>query len=413
VAERETPPRAQGWARRWRPPRADVALAAGLAVVSVLFGPAYSLWDPTYPDDTLVTDVVVVVALTAPVAWRRVHPGAALAVVTAGYVGGVVAPFLGFGWVSGDGLLALIVVAFTAIVEGTPRLRVAAVVVLYSWGAIQFAPLPGLDPVIDIPSVLFTVVVVALVVAAADAVRNRGMLAAANAERADQAERLRVLDARAAIRDERVRIGRDLHDVVANRLSAVTMRLTAARHVQGRPDVATERQVLDEVGREVETALAELRSVVGVLRASEDGDGAGTAVPSLADVPALAEDLRRAGAEVVVTERGPRHPLPRTVDVAAYRILQEALVNVTRHADPPRATVLIEHGDDRLLLRVDDDGAAPAGPEAAAPAGPPGYGLTGMRERAALCGGTAAAGPRPGGGWTVTACLPTRDRGAP
>jgi signal transduction histidine kinase len=354
----------------------------------------------------------VIVVITALVFWaavmrRRSRPVAALLIVGLGY--GAVYGFmlLEVGTVPWMAQAGIWVIAFGTIAEGTARLRRAAFALLAipvtldisfsMWAMLTDNAVEPLSIAYSLAAFGFFPVAV---VVAAEAVRGRALLAAAEADRADQAERLRELDARAVAHDERLRLARELHDVVANRLSAVAMRITAADHVRTYTRTV-ENETLVEIGQEVSTALRELRSVLGTLRDDRPVDAAAPP-PSLGDVDGLVEQVRRAGAVVEFSIRGEARPLPAMVDLTAYRIVQEALTNVVRHARPARATVRIEYHDDRVRLLVDDQGAHRDSP----PITPPGHGILGMRERAALCGGWAAVGPRPDRGWRVEAVLP-------
>jgi signal transduction histidine kinase len=374
-----------------------------VAVVTAAIDLGDLLWDG-YTTGWLVVITIAAPALAVSLAWRRRRPSAALAVAGLGY--GVVwaISLWEFRMPSAMAQAAVWVVAFSAIAEGTVRLRLTGIallgayVVMVTYASIRMSGTGAYAPAMlayDAVSVSFIPVVV---VAAADAVRGRVQLATAQA---DQAERLRELDARAAAHDERLRLARELHDVVANRLSAVAMRITAAGHVHGPPHTP-ESEALAEIGQEVDSALGELRSVLGTLRDDQAAVDA-AALPSLHHLETLAEQVRRTGAQVAIEISGKPCQLSSMVDLAAYRIVQEALANVTRHAYPPHATVSLDYGPDSLRIRIDDDGADQTGRHFAQP---PGHGIIGIRERAVLCGGRAAAGPRPGGGWSVEATLP-------
>jgi len=352
------------------------------------------------------------VTLGVSLVCRRGRPAVALAVAGSGYL----VVWTGFVLLPGPMLLpttaqaAVWVAAFSLIAEGTDRMQVAAVAVLSGcvglealenvlWAGAGAAPVT-----MGLLSAVTSTFVPLVLCAAAFAVRGRIQVATAQAS---QAERLRELDARSAAHDERLRLARDLHDVVANRLSAVAMRITAAGHVRGGA-VTPEGEILDEIGKEIDSALDELRSMLGTLR-SDRSEAATAPPPSLADVAELA---RGSGAEVEVVVEGVPVPLPSVLDLTAYRVLQEALANVTRHARPARATVTVGYGADGVRLRVDDEGTGggtgggPKGGPGGGPSAPVGHGIIGMRERAALCGGRVTAGMRPGGGWTVEAFLP-------
>ncbi|QOV33119.1 hypothetical protein IM697_22910 [Streptomyces ferrugineus] len=380
-----------------------------MAVVTAVIDLGELLWFG-YSTGWLLVTLVTAVALAASLALRRRRPGAALAVAALGYAVAWVISWSEPRPLPAMAQAALWVAVFSAIAEGTSRLRLTAIAMLGMCVAMEaFEGIRMSDTyaagrpellVYDTVSVSFVPVVV---VAIAETVRGRIRLAT---EQADQAERLRQLDARAAVRDERLRLARELHDVVANRLSAVTMRITAAGHVRGR-DSTAESVALAEIGHEIGTALGELRSVLGTLRDDEDGIGAATP-PSLRDVGLLAEEARRAGALVDIVISGDPYPLPSMVDLASYRIVQEALTNVARHAFPPQATVRLDYGSDQLRVRIEDEGVLQPG----SPSGSSGHGIIGIRERAALCGGWASAGPRPGGGWGVEAALPVKKDGS-
>ncbi|MGW4202483.1 sensor histidine kinase [Streptomyces sp. NPDC004726] len=385
-------------------PRAIAPTAAAVIIVTAGIDLGELIWGGVTTGWLLVTAVTTVVS-SVSMLWRRTRPGAALTVACLGYAVAWVICLSQPRPLPAMVQAAVWVTAFGAVATGTERWRHTALAALgmcvaadaYAHIAVgwrlSFAP----------AGVVYTIVnfsfIPVVVVAAADAVRGRVALATA---RAEQADRLRELDARGAAHDERLRLARELHDVVANRLSAVAMRITAVGHVNGTRRTP-EGRALTEIGSEIDSALTELRSVLGTLR--DDEHGADTPdTHSLNQLPGLAESARRAGAEVEVTISGEPRPLPSLIDLAAYRIIQEALANVTRHACPPRATVTLDYRDTALHLRVDDDGAAPGGPSTEVR----GHGIIGIRERAALCGGRATAGPRPGGGWRVDAVLPCR-----
>jgi signal transduction histidine kinase len=218
-------------------------------------------------------------------------------------------------------------------------------------------------------------------------------------QRARQLEREQELAARVAVADERSRIARELHDVVAHSVSLMVIQAGAARRLVGRqPDGAADTlQTVEDGGRE---ALRELRRMLGLLTA-RDGDEPGGDQPGLDQVPALAERMRAAGLPVDLRIEGPRRELSPGLDLAAYRIVQEALTNVLKHARGARTDVLVQFSDGELRLEVVD-----AGGQAAADATGAGRGLVGMRERAAAYGGVLEAAPRPGGGFAVRARLP-------
>ncbi|MEU2566349.1 sensor histidine kinase [Streptomyces althioticus] len=238
------------------------------------------------------------------------------------------------------------------------------------------------------------------------AVRTRRAYLAAVEERARRAEESRELEARRRVAEERVRIARELHDLVAHQITLANAQATVAAHFfDSRPEQT--RVSLRELVETTGHALDELRATVGLLRQTGDGDAAASEgpAPGLARLPDLLESFRRAGLEVAVREEGRARSLSPGADLTAYRIVQEALTNVTKHAAGRGARVGLDWGGGRLTVTVSDDGGAPAGPPALSDR-PPGYGLIGMRERAAAVGGELTAGPRPEGGFLVTARLP-------
>jgi signal transduction histidine kinase len=223
--------------------------------------------------------------------------------------------------------------------------------------------------------------------------------------RAAQLVRERDLLAQQAVAEERVRIARELHDVVAHHLSLITVQAGALQTQlnAGEPAYAT-AQVIARSGRQ---AMDEMRRMLGVLRLGDGSVSPGHAPqPGVADIPGLIEQARAAGVETTLRVEGDAQPLPPAIDLSAYRIVQEALTNVLRHAGPVRCTVQLRYGTDALEVRITDDGRIAA--DAVAHAG---HGLIGMRERVALFGGQLFAGAVPDGGWAVQATLPLH-RGA-
>jgi len=219
-------------------------------------------------------------------------------------------------------------------------------------------------------------------------------------ERAERLEREREEKALLAAAEERTRIARELHDVVAHRVSMMVVQAEAGPVVVER-EPATAAQAFDSIGAIGRQALAEMRRLLGVLRSDDDRSGPSLGPqPGLDQLPALVEQAREAGLEARLEVQGEPRPLPPGMDLSAYRIVQEALTNAVRHAGPSTARVLIRYGDADLRLEVRDDGLGPRAGNGA------GHGLIGMRERVNLFGGELDAGPRPDGGFAVAARLP-------
>jgi signal transduction histidine kinase len=304
---------------------------------------------------------------------------------------------------------------------------------------------------------LLPAVVMALAIMLGDAVRSRRVLALQTAEKLRLAGQERDAEAARAVAEERLRIARELHDTVAHSMATITVQAGSALHVlaEGQPgDPATAGQqaapqvhdALIAIRDTSKGVLTDIRVTLGQLRGGSGEAAAGQARQAGLDrLEALSEAVRAAGAAVSVTVEGERLPLPPGTDHAAYRILQESLTNVLRHAGPDAsATVRLSFAPGLLTIEVTDDGTAPAAgngsvpgaldgsaPEGRAPAasalndaapegsgpygGPPpgaGHGLTGMAERAAAVGGRLSARPRPDGGFEVTAWLPLTPAGA-
>jgi signal transduction histidine kinase len=205
--------------------------------------------------------------------------------------------------------------------------------------------------------------------------------------------------ARAAVGEERTRIARELHDVVAHAIGVIVLQARGARHsLQSEPEDA--RAAIDTIESTAAAALVEMRRLLGVLRANDE-EVALRPQPSLSQVETLASKVREAGLPVEVSIAGLPRELPAGVDLSAYRIVQEALTNALKHAGPARARVLIRYGEGHIEVEVTDDGAGATNGD-----GRGRHGLLGMQERVALYGGELETGPRDGGGFAVRARLP-------
>jgi signal transduction histidine kinase len=224
-------------------------------------------------------------------------------------------------------------------------------------------------------------------------------------ERAQRAEGERETRARSAVAEERQRIARELHDVVAHSISVMTVQAGGVRRLL-LPDQTREREALETIEETGREALAEMRRMLGILRQPTD-EPALAPQPSMASLGALVEHVREAGLPVAYRIEGEPQPLPPGVELSAYRIVQEALTNALKYAGPARAEVSISYGRDALEIEIVNDGRVDGDGEGT------GHGLIGMRERVAVFGGTLEAGPRPGAdGFVVKARLPVRDAGA-
>jgi signal transduction histidine kinase len=239
----------------------------------------------------------------------------------------------------------------------------------------------------------FTVIALVVMLLVRQGIRGRD-------RRAEIAERERELVAREAVVEERARIARELHDVIAHNVSMMVVQAGAERRVLDGANGSTREvlQTIEQIGR---GALTEMRRLVGMLRS--DGEDPLAPQPGLDDVATLVGQVREAGLPVQLTVEGERRDLPAGIELSAYRIVQEALTNALKHAGDAHAQVSIRYGADSLELEVLDDGGPGSGATERAGGG---HGLVGMRERVALYGGRFDASRRPGGGFAVRAKLP-------
>jgi len=249
-------------------------------------------------------------------------------------------------------------------------------------------------------------VVLALAIMLGDAVRSRRALAAETAERLRVAHEEREAETARRVAEERLRIARDLHDTVAHSMATITVQAGSALHVLGDRDDKI-RGALTAIRETSKHALREMRATLGQLREGPPDDGVPVPRGGLDRLPALRDAVIAAGAPVTITVEGEQRPLPPAVDEVAYRILQESLTNVLRHAGPTaRATVRLCYEPTALGISVIDDGPGAAAGTAEGDGLGTHHGLTGMAERAAAVGGEVTAGPRGDGGFEVSARLP-------
>ncbi len=333
---------------------------------------------------------LLIVAIGISLAFRRRRPMAVLAVCTVCLVTYTLRDYPG-----GPVYLALIIVFYT--LATTRGWRPVVGPVLLSIGAVLVSSLASYDSKviwIHISFIGWTSAAVFL----GDASLNRRNYLAGLEQRARDLEESREEEARRRVAEERLRIARDLHDVIAHGIATIHMQSGVAAHVLDRHPEAAGPALLaiKDVSKQT---LAELRATLHLLR---EGDEAAPLAPTpgLERLEALIETTRQAGLPVAVTVSGEPAPLPPAVDVTVYRIVQESLTNVMRHASAARAEVAVVHAPDHVEIDIVDDGRGAATDPA------PGHGITGMRERAEMIGGCLEAGPRPGGGFRVRATLP-------
>jgi signal transduction histidine kinase len=277
--------------------------------------------------------------------------------------------------------------------------RVGLAIVLASAASIAYNT-PSATP----GEYVFTPVLFAIGWLAGFALRERSAQAAAAEERALAAEREREAAARVAVAEERARIARELHDVVAHAVSVMTLQVGAVRH-RLPETLGDDRDALRGVEQAGRAALTEMRRLLGALR--DDGEDAELSPqPGLAGLDALAAEVGRAGLPVRLLVEGEAFPLPRAIDLSAYRIVQEGLTNALKHASAAQADVTVRYGSRGVQLEVRDDGAGPAASDGL------GHGLVGIRERVKIYGGEMSAGAAPGGGFVLSARLPVEGAAA-
>ena len=384
---------------RWRPPTAvqDVILAVFIGVMQVQA--TLRIAQDRGVELTEVDHGVMGALLFGSgliLAVRRRFPVAVFCVTGAVSLG-----YYGAGFPDGPGWLSLFVAAYslTAHGEGTRPLRIATI----GLGVLSIAWLltADLDAAGQTGWLFFRIGTAVMATTLGESVRVRRVLAAQAQERAERAERTREQEARRRVDAERLRIAREVHDTVAHAIAIINVQAGVTAHVlDKRPELA--RETLRTIEHTSARALRELRTTLEMLTDSDDGDDR-TPVPGLHQLDDLVGGARRAGLEVTVDATGDARELPSALDIAAYRILQEAITNVIRHAGPSRTLIGVHYRERELLISVADDGRGPKpGTDGS------GRGIAGMRERCELLGGSLTAGPRPGGGFAVQAALPLR-----
>jgi signal transduction histidine kinase len=328
----------------------------------------------------LVDACAIAVALTALVLRHR-QPLVALFVVVIAVVAAPAVLLL-----LGPALVALYTVAVTL---GWRETAIAAVGVVAAFVLQRLAWGPTGDN--TLPTVLIGTI------ASAGLGLYAGLRLESARERTAFQHRHEALEAERTVAEERVRIARELHDVVAHTLSLIIVQSEVLRTNLADEEHRTSAAAIAELGRD---AMAELHRTLELLRGGDDL-AERTPRPVLSDLQQLTDQSREGGLDVELGIEGAVRPLPASIELCAYRIVQEALTNVRRHADAAHATVRLSFGADALEVSVEDDGAG-----AVAAADSAGHGLRGMRERAAMLGGTVNAGPCEQGGYRVSAILP-------
>jgi signal transduction histidine kinase len=397
--------------RRVDQDRLDVALAVVLAAITLLgLGLAPASTGGRGRD---VLANVLALAMTLPIAFRRRRPVLVLAItVLATTLAALTGPSSGVG-------LAVLIAVYSVAAHANRRqsltaltLTLVAVTVVVT--IVVTSSDPGLSPAILAIGLVLAWMIFGAVWLLGDLVQSRGEAVAELRQRNAELVAEREENARLAVADERARIARELHDAVAHSLSVMVVQAGAARRAletsaaPGAGDAAaadaasaaSERArgalaAIEATGRDT---LAEMRRVVGALRPA--GGESYEPQPSLDELDRLLTTVRGAGLPVELVVEGEVQAVPRSVDLSAYRVIQEALTNTLKHAGPARALVTVRYGPGEIEVEVVDDGTPPG------PAGR-GHGLLGMQERAAVVGGRVETGPRSGHGYAVRASLPT------
>jgi signal transduction histidine kinase len=378
-----------GWRMRVSARAGDLLLTAAVATAVTV---AIAAQTEEGARDPGVVAYAIGLAMALPVLARRRHPVAALGatIVLLQLYYSLRYPAIAYA-------VPLTVPVFAVAAAGRLPLALAAIALFTSLG-LGWRILGEGERVIDVIAVGSLVEACALVASAmlGDAVRARRGWAAETARRVALAEQ-------AAQEGERLRIARDLHDVLGHHISLINVQAGVALYLMD-DDPEQARSALTAIKQSSRDLLREMRSTLGVLR-GVDEEPPHQPVAGLARLDELVEATRAAGLPVSVEIGGEPRELPPSVDTAAYRIIQEALTNTRKHAGPAQASVLLTYTEDGITMRIDDDGSGPAGRSDG------GDGLPGMRERAAALGGTLRAGPRPGGGFRVDAHLLTTGGG--
>jgi signal transduction histidine kinase len=373
-----------GSARSVEPQVVDAGLALGLT--------AWALAEPGALSGP--GQAFVMLVMTVSVAWCRRAPIAVLAIEVAGLV--LIPDRL--SWPAG---IAFLIAGYSAAFYSDRRVAVALLLLATAAWLFVFGGQ------VNVPSGLVPLVLVAPVWLAGSAMRRREQRAMASAERADRLARER----EAALQAERTRIARELHDLVTHSVSVMVLQTGAAREIMSQ-DERRSRALLESVESSGRSALEELRRLLGLL-----SDHAGAAPlspqPGVTEIPSLIEHVQEAGVDLELCVQGEPRAVSAGVGVAAYRIVQEALTNVLKHADGAQARVVLRWADNALELEILDQGPLHdnAAHDDAAHDAPTGRGLAGMRERAAMYGGTLEAHPGPDRGYQVRAHLPLESGG--
>jgi signal transduction histidine kinase len=378
------------WLRR-HPRMVDGVLAAMLAFGGLAEGIGFHRY----------VMIPLTFGLTIPVVFRRAHPAGAFAVAV-----GIGAIQVAAAIRPGPPDFAIVVLLYTLAAYTTRRASAIGLGICLLGSAAEVMSLDLMAPAVRRDWWMVGAIVFAgpslIAWVLGDSMRYRRAYYANLEERAARLERDRDAQAQIATAAERARIARELHDVVAHNVSVMVVQADGAAYALGTdPDRA--RDALAAISATGRQALTEMRVLLGVLRRNHDSETAELApLPGLGQLDELLDQARAAGLTVTCTVHGEPQTIPGGTALATYRIIQESLTNTRKHAGPwARAEVVLRYVGEAIEISVTDDGIGVAAPSDGA-----GHGLTGMRERAAMYGGSVQAGPLPGGGFQVTARLP-------
>jgi len=371
---------------------------SGLALVAAGLSTAFFVFDPVgsgLPRGVLALGYALALLHTLPLAARRRFPGAVLGLCVAS---GLAVAALGLSPIVLG--LAILVAVYSVAAYGTRSVSLAGLAAA-EVGSVAVQLTPGR---FQAPTVVSNALVIGAAWLLGHFVGVRRAYTARLEERTAELEQAREELARRAVTEERLRLARELHDVVAHAMSVIAVQSGVGAHVAStQPEEAAKALTAIEVTSRA--ALEELRRLLGVLRQDSEPQGDLSPVPGLADLDSLLAEVSKAGLGVRLRVEGTPSQLPAGVDLSAYRIVQEALTNVVKHAGPARAQVVVGYRDREVTVEVTDDGRGVGALASDGRAGV-GHGLIGMRERVAAFDGDLEVGPRAGGGFRVAARLP-------
>jgi signal transduction histidine kinase len=373
---------------------AVVCVLAIITIVEDLVSPSATLSDVRYDRGPEIVIIPITLVATVLLLTRR-RMGVAAPIIALVLFGASSLPAR--AWIPSSGSAYLLVIVTSAAIgyQAKGRVLLPSLVLVVAMPSLAVARQPDRSW----GTLAFVVIVLSLAWLAGTVIRRPMEQAQEAEERALRLEHERERSAELAVADERQRIARELHDVIAHSVSVMTVQTGAVRRLL-LPEQEKEREALLSVEATGRQALTEMRRLVGLLK--ED-----TVMPMYAPLPSmktldvLVGTVREAGLPVDLSVEGEQQELAPGVDLAAYRVVQEALTNALKYAGPARAWVKVRWAVDQLVLQVENDGRNDANGQAAG-----GHGLVGMKERVAVVGGTLESGPRPGGGFVVRARIP-------